>query len=478
MSFTTAASAPAKTRQGWSLFLLAFAHLILAIDFTIVYVALPELGSQLGFSAHTLQWVIHGYTVAFGGFLLLGGRASDLLGRRRVFMAALVLFGFASLLGGFATGPVLMVLARALQGIAAAFIFPSTLALINALFDEGPARIKALSVWSLFGSSGLALGSLLGGVLVGTFGWTSVFLVNVPLAALTALGAYLTMPVDIPQTVKRSFDIAGAICATVAGSLLVLALVEGPSMGWSSTWVLGGFAGAALAFAIFLAVEMYSRDPLLPMHLLRSRNLRIAMALTAIFMGTFMALPYFETLLFQHVFKFSPLQTGLAFLAPCLAQAFGTQVGSRITHRLGVRNTIVAGFATGALGTALLGFGMGGELGYAALLPGLILGCIGQGIAWGPIWMAVASGVDTREQGIAAAIASTTFQIGGALGLALLVCIAATASGTSDDGSDALRQGAQLATFGACAGIILAAVLAGFLKTANSQSTVADGSVA
>lgn len=478
MSLHTAVSASATTRQGWSLFLLAFAHLILAIDFTIVYVALPELGSQLGFSAHTLQWVIHGYTVAFGGFLLLGGRASDLLGRRRVFMGSLVLFGFASLLGGFATGPLLMIFARALQGIAAAFIFPATLALINALFDEGPARIKALSVWSLFGSSGLALGSLLGGVLVGAFGWTSVFLVNVPLAALTALGAYLSMPADRPQVVKRSFDIGGAICVTLAGSLLVIALVEGPSLGWSSTWVLGGFAGAASAFAIFMGIEVCIRDPLLPMHLLRSRNLRIAMALTAIFMGTFMALPYFETLLFQHVFKFSPLQTGLAFLAPCVAQALGTQVGSRITHRLGVRNTIVAGFATGAVGTALLGFGMGGELCYTALLPGLILGCIGQGFAWGPIWMAVASGVDAREQGIAAAIASTTFQIGGALGLALLVCLAATASSMTGDGSDALRQGAQMATFGACAGTFLAAVLAGFLKAGDPASTVVDASVA
>lgn len=258
--------------------------------------------------------------------------------------------------------------------------------------------------------------------------------------------------------------------ATVASSLLVIALVEGPSMGWSSPWVLGGFAGSALAFALFLGVEVYSRDPLLPMHLLRSRNLRIAMALTAIFMGTFMALPYFETLLFQHVFTFNPLQTGLAFLAPCLAQALGTQVGSRITHRLGVRNTIVAGFAAGAFGTALLGFGMGGTLGYTALLPGLILGCIGQGIAWGPIWMAVASGVDTREQGIAAAIASTTFQIGGALGLALLVCVAATASGAASEGADALRQGAQLATFGACAGTLLAAVLAGFLRPAHSAA--------
>ncbi|MFC7518459.1 MFS transporter [Herbaspirillum sp. GCM10030257] len=447
------------------MFLLAFAHLILAIDFTIVYIALPELGGALGFSGHSLQWVIHGYTVAFGGFLLLGGRASDLLGRRRVFMLALALFGLASLLGGLAAQPLTIVLARALQGIGAAFIFPSTLALINALFTEGQPRVRALAIWSLFGSSGLALGSLLGGVLVALFGWESVFLVNVPLTLLTALGALMTMPRDLPRTDHRTFDAAGAAAVTLGATLLVAALVEGGSLGWTAPSVASAAALAVLAFAAFGWIEQRGSSPLMPMRLLASRNLRIASALTAIFMGTFMALPYFETLLFQHAFGYTPMYTGLAFLAPCLAQAAGTQMSARVTRRYGMRLTIVFGFALGAVGTAALAGGIGAGGGYAALLPGLVVAAIGQGIAWGPIWIAVGAGVPVQEQGVASAVASTTFQVGGAIGLALLVALAGNL-----DSPHVVQAGASLAALGATAGVVLAALLAFLLRDPASAA--------
>ncbi|MRW87389.1 MFS transporter [Pseudoduganella sp. FT26W] len=456
-------------RAGWSLFLLAFAHLILAIDFTIVYIALPEIGSQMGFSGHNLQWVIHGYTVAFGGFLLLGGRASDLLGRRRVFVAALVLFGVASLLGGFASHPTTMVLARALQGIGAAFIFPSTLALINSLFAEGSERVKALSVWSLFGSSGLALGSLLGGVLVSAFGWTSVFLVNVPLTILTAIGAMVTMPADKPRTGSRSFDAAGAATVTIGVTLLVTALVEGPALGWTSNLVLSAAGLSLLALIAFVLIESRGKAPLMPLTLLRSRNLQIAMVLTAIFMGTFMAMPYFETLLFQQVFGYSPLTTGLAFLVPCLAQAAGTQLGARMTQSLGMRRTVVSGFVIGAVGTAAIGFGIWPGLGYLAILPGLIIASIGQGIAWGPIWIAVATGVEEHQQGVASAIASTTFQVGGAIGLALLVGVATSAATTTPASAEMIQVGTRLATYAATIGITIGALLAMLLQSPATQ---------
>lgn len=242
---------PAPGRRGVGLFLIAFAHLIMAIDFTIVYVALPRIGAALGFSEGGLQWVMHGYTVVFGGFLLLGGRASDLLGRRRVFTGALVLFAGASLLGGLATTPTLIVVARAVQGLGAALLFPSTVALVNVLFAEGPERVRALGLWALSGSCGLTLGSLVGGVLVSRFDWPAVFLVNVPLCLLTAAGSLLAIPADAPSHTKRRFDLLGALAVTVGTTLLVYTIVQGGQAGWATpataVWALLAI-GALLAF--------------------------------------------------------------------------------------------------------------------------------------------------------------------------------------------------------------------------------------
>lgn len=307
-----------SSRLGWSLFILSIAHVLLGLDFNIVYVALPEIGAELGFSQQTLQLVVSAYIVAFGGFLLLGGRISDLLGKRKTFVNALIIFAAASLVGSFANNVGTVILARAIQGLAGAFLFPSILSLINSLFEEGRQRNRAVSIWSLAGSSGLALGSLLGGVLVSTWGWTSVFFVNVPLGLLLAAGALIVIPADAKNTKKRIFDLPGAITATVGVTLFVFVLVQGPEIGWTSMPMIISLIASVIFLCAFAIIESRSSDPLMPLKLLKNRNLTIGMMLTAVFMGTFMAIPYFLTVLFQHSYGFSALQTGFAFLVPTI----------------------------------------------------------------------------------------------------------------------------------------------------------------
>lgn len=231
---------------GWSLALLAFAQLIISLDINIVFVALPEIGLGLGFSGHTLQWVVSAYTVFCGGFLLLGGRAADLMGQRRMFIGALWLYALSSLTGGIAWRPDIIIAARAIQGIGGAFLFPATLSLINRLFKEGPQRNRALAAWGGAGASGLTVGSLSGGFLTSYFGWPSVFLVNVVLAGIAIVAAFLLIPKDPPPAEKRSFDLAGAMTVTAASTLLVFSLVQGPASGWHTATVRAALILAAI----------------------------------------------------------------------------------------------------------------------------------------------------------------------------------------------------------------------------------------
>ncbi|GJF27850.1 MFS transporter [Kitasatospora sp. NE20-6] len=463
---TATASAPhpgaGTPRLGWVLALLAFAQLIISLDFNIVYVALPEIGAELGFTDQSLQWVVSAYAVAFGGFLLLGGRAADLLGRRNMFVLALGLYALSSLVGGFAGDPGTMVAVRAVQGLGGALLFPATLSLINTLFAEGPQRNRALAVWGGAGASGLTLGSLLGGVLTGAFGWASVFFVNVPLAGIVAIAALTVIPRDRRSGERRSFDLPGAVTATAGVTLLVYVLVQGPESGWGSAGIVVSAVAAVLLLGLFTLIEARSKDPLMPLRLFRNRSLAAGMAVTFIFMGTFSALPYFLTVLFQSVHGFSALQTGLAFLVPSLSIAAGTQIGERMATRTATRTTLLTGLLVGTVGTAVLAFGIAADGGYGSVVPGLVVSGIGQGITWTGMWIAAASGVDAHEQGIASGMASTTQQIGGAVGLAVLIAIAN--SGTDGLQGDLLRtamaDGTRTAVYVAAAGILLGAIVA------------------
>jgi EmrB/QacA subfamily drug resistance transporter len=450
-------TAPGRRPLGWTLALLALAQLIFSLDLNIVFVALPEIGADLGFSGQTLQWVVGAYAVFAGGFLLFGGRAADLFGRRRVFVIALTLYALSSLAGGLATSPTMIIVARAVQGIGGALLLPSTLSLINNLFEEGPRRNKALAVWGGAGASGLTVGALLGGLLTEGFGWPAVFYVNVPLAGLVALAALYFVPRDERQTDSRKFDFRGALTVTVGATLLVYVLVQGPEDGWDSVGIIIAAVSAVILLIAFIVIEARSSDPLMPLRLFGNRSLVVGVSVTFVYMGTFGALPYFLTTLFQGVHGFSAWRTGLAFLVPSLAIATGTQLGGRIATRLGVRPTLWLGFGIGAVGTAALAIGFDVGSSYLVAVPGLIVSGVGQGLVWTAMFIAASSGVAPKEQGVANGMATTTLNLGYAIGLAVLIAVANAGTGglSGDEARVASADGGFVAVLLAAAGMLL-----------------------
>lgn len=471
-------SGASRRRPALVLALLALAQLITSLDYNIVYVALPEIGESLAFSSQTLQWVVSAYAVVFGGFLLLGGRASDLLGRRRMFVTGLALYGVGSLLGGLADASELLVAARAVQGLGGAFLFPATLSLVITSFTEGAQRNRALAVWAGAGASGMVLGSLLGGVLTQALGWESVFFVNVPLAAVAIAFAYVLIPADGARAAGRSFDLPGALTGTAGATLVVFSLVQGPESGWASAGVLGAAAAGLLLIAVFLAIEVRSAEPLMPLRLFRNRNLSTGVATTFMFMATFGSLLYFLTVYFQGVHGYSALETGVAFLVPMVAGVVGSTVGGRLATRFGARTTILASLAVGAAGTLMLALPMDPSGSYLALVPGLIVLSLGQGALYTSMFSASSAGVDPMEQGIASGIVSTGQQVGGAVGLALLVAIANSVTGDGATG-EALREattdGLRTAVLVAAGAMVAAMAIALNFRRSEPEQTAPAG---
>ncbi|MEG0241578.1 MAG: MFS transporter [Pseudomonas sp.] len=460
---------PSSRPSGWMLMLLATAQLIIALDATIVFVALPQIGSHLGFSAQQLQWVVSAYTVAFGGFLLLGGRATDLLGKRRLYRVGQSLYALSSLAAVLGGSALLLVLARAVQGVGGALLFPATLALINTHYAEGPQRNRAFAVWSAASAAGLALGALLGGVLTQWWGWEAVFLVNVPLAGGCALAARYWIPADGERSRGRSFDLGGALTVTVGATLLVFALVQGPEWGWTAPATLGCMLLALVLLGLFAWIEHRGRDPLMPLRLLGYRELRMAMVLTAVFMSSFGVQYYFLALYYQQIYRYSVLQAGLAFLPATLVCTLGIWLAERALVKIGLRNTLVSGQLAGALGIALVCLALPTGAGFWWLLPGIFILSLGQGMTWTAMWVAAGLGVKPGEQGVAAGMASTTQQIGGALGLAVLVSLA-NANGATGAGQ---AQGIELALWWS-AGIALAGAGVAMRLRAPRQDAIAE----
>jgi EmrB/QacA subfamily drug resistance transporter len=414
---------PGRDRRA-TLALLAFAMLIVSLDQYIVVVALPEIGQELGYSAQTLQSVISAYAVASAGFLLLGGRAADLIGARRVFVCGLALYAGASLAGGFAPTPEVLLAARAVQGIGGALVFPATLALVNTTFAEGRERNRALAVWGGAGAAGLVVGVLLGGVLTEALGWEAVFFVNVPLAVGAAALAFALIPADRELELKRSFDLPGALSATIGVTLFVFALVRGPTLGWGSAGVLAAAAAGLLLLAGFALIERRGRDPLVPPRLLANRNLATASTIAFLFWATFGSVLYFLTLYLQDVHGYDALETGVAFLLPTAVVVTGSALAGQLATRCGLRATLIGALAVGALGALALGLAMSPTGSYATLVPGLALVSVGDGVVFTTIFIAAGTGVADDEQGVASGIASTSTSIGAAVGLALLVLVA------------------------------------------------------
>ncbi|MFG2215136.1 MULTISPECIES: MFS transporter [unclassified Streptomyces] len=424
MSATAAEHTAARRPLGLPVVVLALAQLVISLDYSIVYVALPDIGAGLGFSDHDLQWVVSAYVVTTGGFLLLGGRAADLLGRRRMFVLATAIYALSSLIGGLAQSPGLLLAVRAAQGIGGSLLFPATLSLINTTYAEGPVRNRALAIWGAAGAGGLCFGSLLGGVLVHGRGWPSVFLVNVPVALALAVFGRLLFAADPPRDRTRRFDAAGALAATAGLTLLVFLLVYAPAAGWTRPAALAAGAAGILCLVLFAVIEVRAHDPLMPVRLFRHRGLVAATGVAALFSATFSSLPYFLTLYFQAVRGYDAFVTGLCFLLPAVVVAVGTQAGARAVALFGMRRLLVGGLGVGAVGALALVPAVAANGSYPALLPGIVLMSVGQGAAWTALWIAAASGVAPGDQGIASGIASTFLQVGGAVGLALLVAAA------------------------------------------------------
>ena len=468
---------------------LAASQLIIAIDYNIVYVALPSIGSDLDFSESSLQWVVSAYALTFGGFLLLGGRAADLLDRRSVLVTALGLYAVSSLAGGLAQDQALLIVARMVQGLGGALLFPATLAILNGMFAEGPARTRALAVWGTAGAAGGALGSLLGGLLTSGLGWRSTFFVTVPVALLVAATALAVLPGRAgsgpdqrPARGWRDYDLPGSVTVTAAALLLVFALVTGPESGWTSSGTLTAAGVSAACLGAFVLVESRARTPLVPLSVLRNRSLSAAAAITALHFAGFGGQFFLVTTWLQDVDGMSPLLAGLAFTPLALAIVVGTTVGGRLVDRAGARTTAVLGLVVGGVGLVLLGVSVGEDAGYAShVLPGALASGLGMGITWTAQWVAASSGVRTEEQGIASGIASTTQQLGGAVGLAVLVAVS---SAFADDGARTPATVSSGLTYGflAAAAFVLVGALVAAVGLPRSdrpapQPAPADGEV-
>ncbi|CAM5486095.1 MULTISPECIES: MFS transporter [Streptomyces] len=452
-------SSGSARHKGLILAALALAQLIIALDYSIVFVALPDIGSGVGFSDQQLQWVIGAYAVAFGGFLLLGGRMSDLLGRRRMFLTGLALYALASVLGGLASDPWVLVAARAVQGIGGAFLAPATLSLLTSNFEEGPERNRALGVWGATGSSGMVVGSLLGGVLTQAFGWAAVFFVNVPLALGVALLGLQAIPADQPTERRQGFDLPGGITVTGGALLLVFGLVQGPEIGWAAPVTLVSFVAAAALIVGFVVIESRTADPLVPLRVFSFRSLRLGSMITFAFMATFGASAYFITLALQTVRGWSALATGLAFILPCACILVGTVIGGRMSTAIGVRSTLVIGLLVGAVGTAVFAAFLGNGSTYAQMVPGIVIFSIAQGVIWTAMFSAATTGVEEKLQGLASGLATSGQQVGAAVGLAVLVAVSNAVSG-SDPAPAELSDGLQAATFTSAVLILLTVGLA------------------
>lgn len=467
-----------------ALTLLSFSQLLIALDATIVFVALDAMGSHLAMGAQHLQWIISAYSVAFGGCLLMGGRCADLLGRRRMYVAGMSVFALASFLGGLAHDSWQLIAARAGQGLGAAILFPATLSLINNIYAEGAERNRALAIWSMASAGGLAAGALLGGLLTQWLGWNWVLWVMVPVALPCALLATRYLPRDSEGVHRGSgFDLGGCVTVTLGSTLLVTALVQGPEWGWTSARLAWMLALALVLLAVFVRIELTTREPLMPLSLLRVPGLRAAMALTMAFMSSYGVQYYFLALCFQQVFGWSPLQAGLAFIMPTIVCTAGIRMAERMLARTAVRHVLLAGWAMGAIGLAWIAWTLPLAANYAWLVPGLIVQSLGQGVSWTAMWIVAGQNIPPHQQGVSSGIAATAQQVGAAVGLAVLVMISTAPLTGVAEGGDLLAarlRGLQHAEWGAVAFALLGLLVAWRMGDAQPRaegvvSRVGDG---
>jgi EmrB/QacA subfamily drug resistance transporter len=425
-----AATHPSRSRSsGGDLLLLivCLAQFMVILDIGIVNVALPSIRGALDFSPVGLQWVVNAYTLTFAGFLLLGGRASDLFGRRRVFLAGTALFALASLGCALSDSRELLVGARAVQGIGAAVISPASLAILTTAFSEGRERNRALGFWGAMGGIGGASGVLLGGLLTQGFGWQSVFLVNVPVGVAVLVAGRRLIPEGRAELGHRHLDLRGAILVTTGFVVLVYGIVRSDTLGWGSAGVLGPIVAGLALLAAFLFVEgRLSRAPLMPLRIFAMARLRAAnIVILALYSAVFV-MWFFVSLYVQQVLGFDAIQTGLGFLPMTLAVAVASWQAPRLTARFGARGTLTSGMLLAAAGLLLLSRIAPGDSYAAAVLPGGVLTATGLGLSLVPATIVAVQGVAPGEAGLASGLLNTSRMFGGALGLAVLTTIASS----------------------------------------------------
>ncbi|HEX9354827.1 MAG TPA: MFS transporter [Streptosporangiaceae bacterium] len=469
-----AAQAPAHEHVNRSLILVLVlaAQFMVTLDAMVVNVALPSIQSSLHFgSASSLQWVVNAYTLLFGGFLMVGGRMGDLLGRQRLFIAGLTLFTVASLVNGIAQSSAMLVTGRGVQGLGAALVSPAVLSIIMVTFADGRERGKALGLFGAVMAAGGATGLLLGGVLTSELSWRWIFYVNLPIGLLAVLAALYYVPNTRGAERPKSIDAAGAASVTAGLVLLVYAIVNAQQWHWASGKTLGLLAAAAALLASFVLIELRSREPLVRLGIFAKRTLSAASATGFLFMPGLFVTMFFPSLYLQEALGYSPIKTGAAFLPFPLTMTVFAIGGQRLIRRIGVRPPLIAGLLVSAASLLFLFGRIPVNGSYTRdVLPALVVMAIGTGLALPTMILVATSNVDGNEAGLASGIVNSSQQIGGALGLAVLATIAATktASGlhmaggaSAGAGARAMVDGFQLGFTVAGALLLAAALLAG-----------------
>ncbi|WKX71407.1 MFS transporter [Streptomyces sp. XD-27] len=412
--------------KGIALAVIASCQLMVVLDITIVNIALPQIQRALDFSTTSLSWVVNAYTLTFGGLLLLGGRTGDILGRRRMFVFGVLLFVFASLLGGLAQNSGQLLAARALQGAGGAIASPTSLALITTTFDEGPERNRAFGVFAAVSAGGGAIGLLAGGILVEWLDWRWIFFVNVPIGVLIA---FATLRV-IRESERHAghFDLAGALTSTLGMVALVYGFIRAAQDGWRDGWTLAAFGAAVALLAAFLAIERRSTQPITPLRMFADRNRAgtygMMLSLAAAIFGMF----FFLTLFVQNVLDFSPIQAGLAFLPVSAVIAVGAGLASQLLPRYGPKPFMVTGAILSATGLAWLTLTDIHSTYAGSVLGPMLVFSLGMGLQFVSLTLMAVSGVAPREAGAASGLLNATQQVGGSLGLSILVTVFSTAS--------------------------------------------------
>ncbi|KRE29603.1 MFS transporter [Agromyces sp. Soil535] len=429
---------PAAAHPTAILAIILVSYFMIILDISIVLTGLPQIRVELGFSTVGLAWVQNAYLLVFGGLMLLGARAGDLLGRRRMFMIGLSVFTAASLVIGAAPSAALLLVGRAAQGLGAAVLVPSTLALLTSSFREGPERTRAVAAYGAVAGIGASVGLVLGGVFADLFSWRSGFLINVPIGIALILAArrYLA---ETPR-VRGRFDVIGALCSTLGMGALVFGILHGADSGWGEPLTIAAFAAGVVLLTAFVLYERPSGHPIMPLRLFRSRARSGAYGVRMLFVGAMMAYFFFLTQFLQEVFGFTPLVAGLAFLPMTVVNFAVALAVPRLTRRFGNATLLIVGIAVTLVGMAWLSR-LGADSAYLTdiALPMVFIG-IGQGLAFAPMTAAGISGVPRVDAGAASGLVNASHQLGGSLGLGILTAVGVTSAAGATGADEALAQ--------------------------------------